>query len=86
MKVYEYMASGVPVLYSNLPIIDEVLSGFARAFTPDDPQSLAYELSDIIKNQGGAQHIAQKAKEKAKEYTWKEKAKTILQFISSYEK
>src|SRR5947207_7501235 len=36
MKIYEYMFSGQPILYSDLPIIDEMLFDCGVSFKTDD--------------------------------------------------
>ena len=41
MKVYEYMASQRPIIYSKLELVEEVLSDCGYGFTPDDPIDLA---------------------------------------------
>lgn len=85
MKTYEYMASGVPIVYSNLPIIEEVLSEYGTSFIAGNAQSLADVLTLRVT---GDQIIekAKKAKLKSRGYTWEEKAKTILKYMETYEK
>lgn len=81
MKTYEYMASGVSVIYSNLPIIAEVLSGYAFSFEPDNPQSLAGVIEEIISQNNQANELSLKANERAKNLTWTHKAREIIDFL-----
>jgi len=83
MKTYEYMASGVPIIYSNLPIIAEVLEEYGFAFNSGDPKSLAEVIEWIITNQKEAEIKAQKTKEKSKSLTWKDKAQDIINFLEN---
>ncbi len=85
MKTYEYMASGVPILYSNLPIIEEVLRDYGTSFIAGNAQSLAEVVIESLAS-GQVIEKAKKAKQKSLEYTWKEKAKTILKYMETYEK
>ena len=79
MKVYEYMASGRPIIYSKLPIMDEVLSDCAISFDPDDPNDLALKISDVFKNPEN--NSGQKTLDKVKNFTWQARAERILRFI-----
>jgi len=81
MKVYEYMASGRPIIYSKLPIIDEVLSDCATSFNPDDPNDLALKISGIYKN--SENNSSQKTLDKVKNFTWQARAERIIRFIQS---
>jgi len=83
MKTYEYMASGVPIIYSGLPIIAEVLEEYGFAFNPGDPRSLAEVIEWIATNQKEAEYRALKAMEKSKMLTWNDKAQEIINFIDN---
>lgn len=83
MKVYEYMASKKPVIYSRLELIDEVLSQCALSFTPDDSKDLAQVISGSIENSEISKKLTLNAFEKVKQYTWSEKAKNIVGAILS---
>ncbi len=48
MKVYEYLASGVPIVYSDLPIIDEVLQGVGEPFKAGDVASLRRAIDSAL--------------------------------------
>ena len=83
MKTYEYMASGVPIIYSDLPIIAEVLEEYGFAFNPGDPKSLAEVVEYVITNQKESEDRALKAIEKSKMLTWKNKAQEIINFLEN---
>lgn len=86
MKAYEYLASGIPIVYSKLAILDEVLSGYGFSFCPDDPSSLAQQIEIVLGL--NKDEIAKKAYMYVKDLTWDHKAKNIIMNITRclYEK
>ena len=44
MKVYEYMASQRPIVYSKLELAEEVLPDCGYGFVPDDPNDLVEKI------------------------------------------
>src|SRR3989344_3204590 len=84
LKLLQYMASGTPIVASDLPSIREILDdSSAYWFTPDDPQSLAARIKGVLENSGEAREKARKALGASKQYTWTQRAKTILGHIAS---
>lgn len=81
LKLFEYMASGRPIVASDLPSIREILNeSNAYFFTPDDAESLA----DVIKLALGdpdKDRKAQKARQDVEQYTWEKRAAKIIQSI-----
>jgi glycosyltransferase involved in cell wall biosynthesis len=83
MKLFGYMAGGVPILASDLPSLREILSEkFSYFFTPDDPQSLATTIDKIFKEYPKAEQKAVEALEKVRQYSWKNRAQGIINFVS----
>ena len=78
MKVYEYMASGVPIIYSKLELVEEVIGDCAYGFEPDNSIDFARVVKNILKDPKGASLMSGKAREKVMHYTWTQKAKTII--------
>src|SRR3989344_7392481 len=70
MKLFEYMASKVPIVSSNLPSLREVISEKeAVFFKSDDANDLAKAISRILENESLAHSLADAAYEKVKDYT-----------------
>ncbi|MEK7499058.1 MAG: glycosyltransferase family 4 protein, partial [Patescibacteria group bacterium] len=65
MKTYEYMASGTPIIYSNLPIIDEVMREYGFSFSAGDSQSLSDTVRHVLTDRTAGRELAQKAKARA---------------------
>jgi glycosyltransferase involved in cell wall biosynthesis len=78
MKIYEYMASGVPIVYTKLGLLEEVVGDCAYGISPDSPQELATTLQMIQKTPEESRKMTQKALEKVKKCTWIERARNIL--------
>ena len=82
MKVFEYMASGVPIVTSDLPSIREVLSDEDALFVPpEDEAALVRALQDTLLHKKNTALRAERARLKVYQYTWEERARAILAFI-----
>ena len=82
LKLFEYMASGRPIIASDLPSIREILNtDNAILVQSDDPQSLAEGINVALKNFKLADKISNKAFQDAGKYSWIERAKNILNFL-----
>lgn len=90
LKLFAYMASGVPIVASDLPSIREVIDETMATFVPpDDPRALAEVTSEVLDLPAGkAGNIrifadkALRAKEAVKKYSWQKRAQTILNFLT----
>lgn len=84
LKMFEYMASGVPILASMLPSITEVLNEEnAFLFKAGDALAMKEALLKIINNPETAKLRAQKAKQDSKFYTWENRAQKIIDFMNA---
>lgn len=81
MKVWEYMSSGRPIVYSNLEIMSEILKGRAYCFKPDDSRDLANVILSVYKNINEAVQASTQNPINVQAYTWNERAKNIINFI-----
>lgn len=81
MKVYEYMASGVPIIYTKLELSEEILSDCAFGFIPENPQELASVVDYVRKNSNEAHRKATIALLKSEKYSWEAKAANLLKIF-----
>lgn len=82
IKMFEYMASGKPIVAADLPSIREVLSeDTAVFFAADDPKSLANKIQFVLNHPEKVQPLVQLAREKVQEFTWEKRAKLVIDFI-----
>ena len=82
MKLFEYMASGTPIVASDLPSIREVLHDHhATLVPPDDSEALAQGIRTVLNNPGAARMRAAQAQHDVIPYDWQVRAKNIIDFI-----
>ncbi len=82
LKMFEYMASGRPILAAKVPSFEEVLNkDNSVLIEADDPKVLAKEISFLIYDNDRSQRLAQKSLEDVKEYTWQKRAEKIFNFV-----
>jgi glycosyltransferase involved in cell wall biosynthesis/putative flippase GtrA len=82
MKLFEYMASQVPIVASRIPSIEEIVTDedvfFAEA---DSPASFAKMIVTAVENTEEAEQKVAHAFEKVAQHTWEKRAKRVVAFI-----
>ena len=82
LKLFEYMASGRPIIASSLPALREILNDKnALFFKPDDAPDLARAIKMLKSSQMLGYHLSQQALADVREYTWDNRARRILDFM-----
>jgi len=82
LKLFEYMASAVPIVASDLPSIREILNvGNAVLVRPDEAKSLAGGVKILLRDSGLGDRISKQAYADAAEYTWDKRSEKIIKFI-----
>jgi glycosyltransferase involved in cell wall biosynthesis len=84
LKLFEYMGARRPIVASDLSSLREMLRHRENAYLvpPDDPKALADGIVSVMQNQPLADYLADTAYQEVHEYTWDNRAKTILQFLN----
>lgn len=78
MKLFEYMASGTPIVASNVPSIREILGEQEAQFVdPDNAVALAAGVATVCAHERESSARAGAARRKAEEYTWEKRARSI---------
>lgn len=83
LKLFEYMASGRPIVASDLPSLREVLIDGENALLvqPEDPRALAAGIQRVLEDQALAEKLVAQARKDVEQYTWEERGRRIVQFI-----
>ena len=83
MKLFEYLASGIPIIASNIPSNTEILTGDKNCilFNPDDSDSLVREIKKLWQNYDLREKISHNSIELSKEFTWENRCKVIIDEI-----
>lgn len=80
LKLFEYMASGNPIVASDLPSLREILNENNAYFAvADDPLSLGKVINEVLSNMEN--NRAKRAYQDVKVYTWENRSNNILKFI-----
>lgn len=83
IKLFEYMASGKPIIATNTPAHREFLVDRKNAVlvAADDPEKLASGIALILKNERLARRIGLNAKKTSYQFTWETRGRRIANFL-----
>lgn len=82
LKLFEYMASGRPIISSDLPALREVLNDKNTLFfKPENSDDLARAVKMLKASPMLGYHLSRQALADAQNYTWVKRAKNILAAI-----
>lgn len=83
MKLFEYMASGTPIVASKIPSICEVLNERNSVLVqPDSPSDLARGVNMALIETRETSEMAGRALEDVKQFSWIKRAEGIINFVS----
>jgi glycosyltransferase involved in cell wall biosynthesis len=80
LKMFEYMASGRPIVATDFPVVREVLRDGETAMLvkPDSAQALREGFQRVLGNPELSRRVAAGARGAAQGYSWNARARTIL--------
>ena len=83
LKLFAHMASGVPIVASDIPSLTTVTgSKLITLSAPDSPEALAEGIQLVFTDYEAKKDKAQELKEVSLGYTWNKRAQCIINFIS----
>lgn len=84
MKLFEYLASGQPVIAADTPALRSLVSEHEAAFyTPDDPADLAQKIRTTFAHPEKSTQSSMHGLREAHEHLWSRRAERILAFCSA---
>ena len=85
LKMFEYMASGTPIVATDLSSTREILHHGENAVLvqPDDPQALAQGIRQVLEMPDRGQQLAAQAYQDVTAFTWARRAANILAFVGA---
>jgi glycosyltransferase involved in cell wall biosynthesis len=85
LKLFEYMASGVPIISTDLPSVRDVLhEKNALLVPPGEPGALATAIDTVFSDPQMASALAQQARIDVTQYSWEARARSIFAFIRNH--
>jgi glycosyltransferase involved in cell wall biosynthesis len=84
LKMFEYMASGRPLIASDIPVLREVLDETDSFLAADgDVEGWVRTIKKIAADRVNALLVAAKAREDVKKYTWKARAEAMAEILNN---
>lgn len=82
LKMFEYMASGRPIVATRLPTVEEVLNELNSVLVePNSPEDLVRGIKRVIDDPELGLKISSQALKDIQFYTWQKRASRIMNFI-----
>jgi len=81
LKLFEYLASGRPVIASDLPSIREILTHGLNGWLvpPDDPPALAAGITTLLDAPDLGSALARQGRAIARQHTWLKRAEGLME-------
>ena len=78
-KLFEYLASGKPIVSSNLKAIADIVGDNAILVEPENPQAFAEGILTLLNNEDLAKRIGENSKKIIYNYSWEETAQKMYE-------
>lgn len=75
----EAMASGTPVIASDLPVCKEICRDVALYFAPDDVGGLVGHMQQLLCDVNLRNRLVQRGRERAEDFSWDESARRLVE-------
>lgn len=79
VKLFEYMAAGIPFVASDFPLWRELADGCGLFVDPRDPRAIAAAMQRLLDDPGEAERLGARGRELVREtYNWEHEAEQLL--------
>jgi glycosyltransferase involved in cell wall biosynthesis len=79
VKLFEYMAAGIPFVASDFPLWRELADGCGLFVDPRSPQAIAAAIGRLLADPGEAERLGARGRELVRErYNWEREAEQLL--------
>ncbi len=82
LKVVEYLASGLPVVYPRIGDLPELVAGAGIAYEPGDSDALSGALAALVQDSGLRARLSVAAVARAPELSWETTARTVEDLLA----
>jgi glycosyltransferase involved in cell wall biosynthesis len=83
IKLYEYLAAGIPVIASNFPEFSELLEGCGVLVDPMDPAQIERAIRDLLSDQTRLCEMSKIGRERVlSSYSWKGEGTRLVKFCN----
>ncbi|MCX6787580.1 MAG: glycosyltransferase family 4 protein [Candidatus Kaiserbacteria bacterium] len=85
MKLYEYLASGRPIVVADTPALRSLTNEEeAEFYIPDNADDLVQKISTVFSSPKKSKHAVAVGVQKAREHTWNKRAGRIISFMGYF--
>jgi len=80
LKLFEYLAAGLPIVASDIPAFRDILKDGQNAllYEPSNPRALAEAVRRLVQNPALAEALSRRARQEAELYTYPRRAQALL--------
>lgn len=86
VKLYEYLASGKPVIASKIPALEKTVEEKRQVlfFKPDNSKELAEKILTVLEDKKLARFLAERGRNFALKHTWDKRSQKVLKFMKHH--
>ena len=87
VKLFEYMAAGIPCVASDFPLWREIVTsaGCGLLVQPGDPEAIAHAIAWLLEHETEARDMGRRGREAVEgTYNWQSEARTLIELYATF--